>query len=113
DVEAHQHDGRPGVPLHHGQGPRPLPDRLQSRQGLHAGPHRRHLLLLAEREDRHGAPRIGMRTYAAPGAKIEPAPPAGPGARVGSEPALTFDDVLLLPGYSEIHPRDVETGTQL
>ncbi|HET9940579.1 MAG TPA: IMP dehydrogenase [Candidatus Eisenbacteria bacterium] len=27
--------------------------------------------------------------------------------------ALTFDDVLLLPGYSEIHPRDVDTTTRL
>ena len=34
-------------------------------------------------------------------------------ARVGSDLALTFDDVLLLPGYSEVHPRDVDTTTQL
>ncbi len=54
-----------------------------------------------------------MRTYAAPGAKIQPALEAEPEARVGSEPALTFDDVLLLPGYSEVHPRDVETTTQI
>jgi IMP dehydrogenase len=54
-----------------------------------------------------------MRTYAAPGSKVEPASKAGPEARVGSEPALTFDDVLLLPGYSEVHPRDVETTTLL
>jgi len=54
-----------------------------------------------------------MRTYAAPGAKIQPAQEARPEARVGSEAALTFDDVLLLPGYSEVHPRDVETTTQL
>jgi len=38
--------------------------------------------------------------------------PAGAG-RVDSEPALTFDDVLLLPGYSEIHPRDVDISTRL
>jgi len=54
-----------------------------------------------------------MRAYAAPGAKIQPAPEAAPRARVGAEPALTFDDVLLLPGYSEVHPRDVDTTTQL
>ncbi len=54
-----------------------------------------------------------MRTYASPGAKIEPARGAAPESRVGSEPALTFDDVLLVPGYSEVHPRDVETTTQL
>jgi IMP dehydrogenase len=54
-----------------------------------------------------------MRTYAAPGSKVEPASKAGPEARVGSEQTLTFDDVLLLPGYSEVHPRDVETTTQL
>jgi IMP dehydrogenase/GMP reductase len=33
--------------------------------------------------------------------------------RVAESPALTFDDVLLLPGYSEVHPRDVDTSTQL
>ena len=27
--------------------------------------------------------------------------------------ALTYDDVLLLPGYSEVLPRDADTGTQL
>ncbi|MEC9236306.1 MAG: IMP dehydrogenase, partial [Pseudomonadota bacterium] len=27
--------------------------------------------------------------------------------------ALTFDDVLLVPGESETHPADVDTGTQL
>ncbi|HEY2924081.1 MAG TPA: IMP dehydrogenase [Candidatus Eisenbacteria bacterium] len=54
-----------------------------------------------------------MRTYVAPGAKVQSAREAGPEARVGSELALTFDDVLLLPGYSEVHPRDVETTTLL
>src|SRR5215471_12787598 len=54
-----------------------------------------------------------MRAYAAPGSRIQPAPSAGPGARVSQDHALTFDDVLLLPGYSEIHPRDVETTTLL
>jgi len=37
----------------------------------------------------------------------------GPPPRVDVEPALTFDDVLLLPGYSEIHPRDVDISTKL
>ena len=32
--------------------------------------------------------------------------------RIAQE-ALTFDDVLLLPGYSEILPRDVELKTRL
>jgi IMP dehydrogenase len=36
-----------------------------------------------------------------------------PASRVAEQPALTFDDVLLLPGYSEVHPRDVETSTFL
>ena len=30
-------------------------------------------------------------------------------ARVRVEPALTFDDVLLLPAHSQVHPREVET----
>jgi IMP dehydrogenase len=54
-----------------------------------------------------------MKTYAAPGARIQSVPEAAAEARVQSEPALTFDDVLLLPGYSEVHPRDVETMTHL
>ena len=54
-----------------------------------------------------------MKTFAAPGAKIQPAVEAGPGTRVGTDLALTFDDVLLLPGYSEVHPRDVDTTTLL
>ena len=29
------------------------------------------------------------------------------------DPALTFDDVLLVPGYSEIHPNQVDLGTRL
>ena len=29
------------------------------------------------------------------------------------EEALTFDDVLLVPAYSEVLPRDVDLGTQL
>ena len=54
-----------------------------------------------------------MRVYAAPGAKTHEALKGHPEARVGAELALTFDDVLLLPGYSEVHPRDVDTTTQL
>ncbi len=54
-----------------------------------------------------------MRAYAAPGAKLEEARRGSPEARVGAELALTFDDVLLQPGYSEVHPRDVETTTLL
>ncbi len=27
--------------------------------------------------------------------------------------ALTFDDVLLVPGSSDVHPKDVELGTQI
>jgi len=54
-----------------------------------------------------------MRAYAAPGAKVEEARKGSPEARVGAELALTFDDVLLQPGYSEVHPRDVETTTLL
>jgi IMP dehydrogenase len=55
-----------------------------------------------------------MKTFAAPGEKFatiersESAP-----ERVSSGYALTFDDVLLLPGYSEVHPRDVDTTTFL
>jgi IMP dehydrogenase len=54
-----------------------------------------------------------MRTYATQGESamresLERTPP-----RVAESPALTFDDVLLLPGYSEVHPRDVDTSTQL
>ena len=29
------------------------------------------------------------------------------------EEALTFDDVLLLPGYSRVLPKDVDLATQL
>ena len=31
----------------------------------------------------------------------------------GFREALTFDDVLMVPGYSEVIPRDIDTGTQL
>ena len=33
-------------------------------------------------------------------------------ARIRSEPALTFDDVLLLPAHSLVHPRDVVTSSR-
>jgi IMP dehydrogenase len=33
-------------------------------------------------------------------------------ARIRSEPALTFDDVLLLPAHSLVHPRDVNTSSR-
>ncbi|HEV2641141.1 MAG TPA: IMP dehydrogenase [Candidatus Elarobacter sp.] len=33
-------------------------------------------------------------------------------ARVRAEPALTFDDVLLLPAHSVVHPRDVSTQSR-
>jgi len=55
----------------------------------------------------------------------KPAPPATPGGglsrnggpppgrtRVREEPALTFDDVLLSPRHSEVHPRDVGTASR-
>src|ERR1041384_3969989 len=40
------------------------------------------------------------------------APPSPPGMRISTE-ALTFDDVMLLPAYSEVLPRQVDTSTQL
>ncbi|HKQ18729.1 MAG TPA: IMP dehydrogenase [Candidatus Eisenbacteria bacterium] len=58
-----------------------------------------------------------MKTFAAPGdagQKFAASPPQESALpRVSAEPALTFDDVLLLPGYSEVHPRDVDTSTLL
>ena len=55
-----------------------------------------------------------MRTFAAPGEKFAPSvrPETAP-ERMPVDYALTFDDVLLLPGYSEVHPRDVDTSTLL
>jgi len=55
-----------------------------------------------------------MRTFAAPGEKFAPSvrPETAP-ERVPTDYALTFDDVLLTPGYSEVHPRDVDTSTLL
>lgn len=32
--------------------------------------------------------------------------------RIRSEPALTFDDVLLVPGHSKVHPKDVDTSSR-
>ena len=54
-----------------------------------------------------------MKTFASPGEKVVTPPPGDPSARVQEAIALTFDDVLLLPGYSEIHPRDVDITTRL
>jgi IMP dehydrogenase len=44
---------------------------------------------------------------------VTPAKASDESPRIGVDPALTFDDVLLLPGYSEVHPRDVDTTTRL
>ena len=39
--------------------------------------------------------------------------PAGAAAsRIRDEPALTFDDVLLEPAHSMVHPKDVSTATR-
>ncbi len=54
-----------------------------------------------------------MKTFATPGGKLSGYDPEGRSPRVSEEVALTFDDVLLVPGYSEVHPRDVDTSTQL
>jgi IMP dehydrogenase len=54
-----------------------------------------------------------MRTYATKEESATMENPKRPASRVAEHPALTFDDVLLLPGYSEVHPRDVETSTFL
>src|SRR5690349_18822841 len=54
-----------------------------------------------------------MRTYAAKEENPATESVGNPFSRVAEHPALTFDDVLLLPGYSEVHPRDVDTTTQL
>lgn len=35
-----------------------------------------------------------------------------PGSRIREAPALTFDDVLLLPRHSPTHPRDVDTTSR-
>ena len=43
--------------------------------------------------------------------RMAPAEPAREGGKVGPE-ALTFDDVLLVPQYSEVHPREVDTSTR-
>ncbi|HEX5030649.1 MAG TPA: IMP dehydrogenase [Candidatus Eisenbacteria bacterium] len=54
-----------------------------------------------------------MRTYATKEESAARETRESPSPRVAEHPALTFDDVLLLPGYSEVHPRDVETSTFL
>jgi IMP dehydrogenase len=54
-----------------------------------------------------------MKTLTSHGDEVVAPAVPGPAPRVDSEPSLTFDDVLLLPGYSEIHPRDVDISTHL
>jgi len=54
-----------------------------------------------------------VETFATPRDRIQAAEAPGGSPRVGIDLALTFDDVLLLPGYSEVHPRDVDTATRL
>ena len=54
-----------------------------------------------------------MKTFETPSGKFSGYDPEGRPPRVGEDVALTFDDVLLVPGYSEVHPRDVDTSTQL
>jgi IMP dehydrogenase len=54
-----------------------------------------------------------MKTLASRGDEVVVPMVPGPAPRVDAEPSLTFDDVLLLPGYSEIHPRDVDISTKL
>ena len=54
-----------------------------------------------------------MKTLATPRDKISGFDPGGRSPRVAEDLALTFDDVLLVPGYSEVHPRDVDTSTLL
>jgi len=54
-----------------------------------------------------------METFATPRNRIEADDRPTGLARVAMDPALTFDDVLLVPGYSEVHPRDVDTVTRL
>jgi len=54
-----------------------------------------------------------VETFATPRDRFQAAEAPGDSPRVGIDLALTFDDVLLLPGYSEVHPRDVDTATRL
>jgi IMP dehydrogenase len=54
-----------------------------------------------------------MKTLATPNEALTEHSSGGASPRVSESPALTFDDVLLLPGYSEVHPRDVDTTTRL
>jgi len=54
-----------------------------------------------------------MDTFATPRNRIEADDRPTGGSRIATEPALTFDDVLLVPAYSEVHPRDVDTSTLL
>jgi len=54
-----------------------------------------------------------MKTFATPRDKISGQDPGARSQRVADDLSLTFDDVLLVPGYSEVHPRDVDTSTLL
>jgi len=56
---------------------------------------------------------VTVETFATPRDRFQAAEAPGDSPRVGIDLALTFDDVLLLPGYSEVHPRDVDTATRL
>src|SRR5437773_4404918 len=44
--------------------------------------------------------------------RIKEAAEEGPAARIRADIALTFDDVLLVPGHSVTHPRDVDTSSR-
>ena len=54
-----------------------------------------------------------MKTAFDPQTKIQSPTGSPQESRVTRDHSLTFDDVLLQPGYSEIHPRDVDTTTLL
>src|ERR671930_1858761 len=44
--------------------------------------------------------------------RIQGSAASEPSSRVRADVALTFDDVLLVPGHSVTHPRDVETSSR-
>ena len=54
-------------------------------------------------------PAVPASPGSGPSSIQEPKPHPNGHARIRPEPALTFDDVLLLPAHSPIHPRDVDT----
>lgn len=53
-----------------------------------------------------------QRAELQPQADQRPEPRPSGYARIRPEPALTFDDVLLLPAHSTVHPRDVNTRSR-